>query len=58
MGRPGRRVGVERSGADADLTAPLLARNMKFTLERPVVMARLYLCGLGLYELSINGARR
>lgn len=26
-------------------------------MSRPVVMARLYLCGLGLYELSINGAR-
>ena len=41
-------------GADADLAAPLLRK--EFTLE-PVARARLYLCGLGLYELSINGAR-
>ena len=42
-------------GADGDLAAPLLRK--EFTLERPVARARLYLCGLGLYELSINGAR-
>ena len=42
-------------GAESDLAAPLLRR--EFTLEQPVAKARLYLCGLGLYELSINGSR-
>ena len=42
-------------GAESDLAAPLLRR--EFTLEQPAGKARLYLCGLGLYELSINGAR-
>ena len=42
-------------GAESDLAAPLLRK--EFTLEQPVATARLYLCGLGLCELSINGAR-
>ena len=41
--------------AEADLAAPLLRK--EFTLDQPVARARLYLSGLGLYELSINGAR-
>ena len=32
---------------------PLLRR--RFALAKPVVQARLYICGLGLYEASING---
>ena len=42
-------------GAERELQAPLLRK--EFTLDQPVARARLYLCGLGLYELSINGAR-
>ena len=41
--------------AEADLAAPLLRK--EFILEQAVAKARLYLSGLGLYELSINGAR-
>ena len=40
---------------EADLAAPLLRK--EFSLEQAVAKARLYLSGLGLYELSINGAR-
>ena len=29
----------------------------EFTLTRPVVQARIYVCGLGYYELRINGTR-
>ncbi|MCY4482696.1 MAG: alpha-L-rhamnosidase N-terminal domain-containing protein [Spirochaetaceae bacterium] len=49
----GSWIGAE--GDLADLAAPLLCK--EFTIEEPVGEARLYLCGLGLYELSINGAR-
>ena len=49
----GSWIGAE--GDAADLAAPLLRK--EFTIEEPVGEARLYLCGLGLYELSINGAR-
>ena len=42
-------------GAESDMAAPLLRK--EFTLQQPVAAARLYLCGLGLYELSINGTR-
>jgi alpha-L-rhamnosidase len=44
------------AGGDlAKLPAPLLRK--EFTLAEPVGDARLFLCGLGLYELSINGER-
>ena len=49
----GSWIGAE--GDLADRAAPLLRK--EFTIEEPVGEARLYLCGLGLYELSINGAR-
>ena len=41
--------------ADGAIAAPLLRK--EFTLAHSVRAARVYLCGLGLYELSINGAR-
>ena len=41
--------------AERELQAPLLRK--EFSLEQAVAKARLYLSGLGLYELSINGAR-
>ena len=40
---------------DADRRPPLLRRG--FTLDRPVVSARLYVTAHGLYEVEINGVR-
>ena len=44
------------SGEEADSAmAPLLRRI--FTLDRAVVSARAYVCGLGYHELSVNGQK-
>jgi alpha-L-rhamnosidase len=42
-------------GADEAISAPLLRRD--FTVEKPLQEARVYLCGLGYYELRLNGAK-
>ena len=39
----------------APLPAPLLRK--EFALDRPVASARLYICGLGIYDLRLNGQR-
>lgn len=40
---------------EPDLRAPLLRKN--FQLAQPVKRARAFVCGLGLYELRLNGAK-
>ena len=42
-------------GAAEDVSAPLLRK--AFTVASPIVEARAYICGLGYYELSLNGKR-
>ena len=42
-------------GAEKDISAPLLRK--EFTLDEDIKRARVYVCGLGYYELYINGAR-
>ena len=46
--------GITRSTAPSRI-APLFRR--EFTLERPVRRARAYVCGLGYYELRLNGRK-
>ncbi len=42
-------------GAEESVSAPLFRRD--FTLTKPLRAARVYLCGLGYYELRLNGAK-
>jgi alpha-L-rhamnosidase len=44
---------IERE--ETTLGAPLL--RTEFRVERPLVAARLFICGLGLYEATVNGRR-
>jgi alpha-L-rhamnosidase len=50
----GEWIGTPFSGGTQN-SSPLLCAQ-SFTLERPVVSARLYATALGLYEFSINGS--
>jgi len=47
--------GGEGEGLEVDEGSNLLRGEVN--LDRPVARARVYVCGLGLYELSINGSR-
>jgi alpha-L-rhamnosidase len=50
---PGRWIGLTTDTNSA--TAPLLRR--AFTLGKRIKQARVYVCGLGYYELHINGTK-
>ncbi len=45
----------ELAAFEPDLRSPLLRK--EFTLGKPVKRARVFVCGLGLYELRLNGAK-
>ena len=47
--------GGEWIGADAAISAPLLRK--EFTLDKEIKSARIYISGLGWYELYINGKK-
>jgi alpha-L-rhamnosidase len=49
------RVAPEVDAIEPDPRAPLLRR--EFQLEKPVRRARAFVCGLGLYELRLNGSK-
>jgi alpha-L-rhamnosidase len=49
------RVTPEVAGFEPDPRAPLLRR--AFVLDRPVKRARVFVCGLGLFELRLNGRK-
>jgi len=42
-------------GSEEDISAPLLRK--EFTVDKKIDRARVYICGLGYYELYINGQR-
>jgi len=42
-------------GAEKGISAPLLRK--EFNIEKTITRARAYICGLGFYELYINGRR-
>ena len=42
-------------GSEEDISAPLLRK--EFTVEKEIDRARVYICGLGYYQLYINGRR-
>ena len=48
-------LGIGRTTDVNSLPAPLLRR--EFTLEGKIKQARAYICGLGYYELRLNGQR-
>lgn len=47
----------EDSNPDSPETHPAPYFRRDFVIDRPVASARAYVCGLGYYELSLNGAR-
>ena len=49
------RVSPEVQAVEHDPRAPLLRR--AFTVDRPVARARAFVCGLGLFELRLNGGK-
>ena len=53
--RIGRASGLARTTDTNSLPAPLLRR--AFTLEGKIKQARAYICGLGYYELHLNGKK-
>jgi len=42
-------------GAEKGISAPLIRK--EFAIEKTITKARVYICGLGFYELYINGSR-
>jgi len=50
-----KRVAPAVAAVEPDPRAPLLRR--EFALEKPVKRARAFVCGLGLFELRLNGAK-
>ena len=42
-------------GSEEDISSPLLRK--AFTVDKKIDQARVYICGLGFYELFINGQR-
>ena len=53
--RIGRANGLRRTTDTNSLPAPLLRR--AFTLDGKIKQARAYICGLGYYELHLNGKK-
>jgi alpha-L-rhamnosidase len=49
------RVAPDIAAVEPDARAPLLRK--RFTLDRPVKRARAFVCGVGLSELRLNGAK-
>ena len=49
------RVAPEVAAFEPNPHAPMLRKN--FTLDRPVRRARAFVCGLGLFELRLNGGK-
>jgi alpha-L-rhamnosidase len=49
------RVPPEVQACEPDARAPMLRRS--FDVSQPVRRARVYVCGLGLYELRLNGRK-
>ena len=49
------RVPPEVQACEPDARAPMMRR--RFDVPQPVRRARVYVCGLGLYELRLNGRR-
>ena len=50
-----RRLSPEAEAVEPDLRSPMLRKS--FSLQKPIKRARVFVCGLGLYELRLNGKK-
>ncbi len=51
------KVGIEPWGTPKVTNTPLPLFRREFTVDKPIRRARVHVCGLGFYELHVNGRR-